>query len=593
MRVTLLVLLLACAPDLWAATYRYASSSNRIYVENGGTTTLTQIRANTPSLPAGALTRSGNVWYLAAELRLEDGVTLLLHGSAIGGDVDELRLKSDSSGEVNLWAEYGTIDIDSTRIRSWDASAGTVDTSYSDGRAHIRVRSFLGSDGVARESRMDIVNSEISYLGYNAAESYGLVWKVIGDPGSDFSLYDKVNVYGDIFGSNIHHNYYGMYTFGHEDGQWVGNEMHHNVGYGFDPHDDSDNLLIEDNDVHDNGFHGIIASKRCNNVVIRNNKSWNNKQAGIMLHRSSDDGIIEGNQVYDNTDSGIALFASWGIVVRNNTLLRNGRSGVRFSMGAGQNRVENNTIDGGGDGFEFYQGTDVPEPGDDARPDGNIVKGNIVRNLDGQAISMTDSDGNTFESNTFTAIANLMLTFEGSSKVKLNKNTFPAGTVADLQGDSAHRTDMDVYNTTTLKVALDGYSTARFRDNSRKIFDPDESVYTTASATSSLLTLTAANTGGTSTVVTRQLFATPASGTVKVNPTAWGGTTGTKSWNVQSSSSSVSVAYVVGNLAAGTSYAVRRGSSTIATLTADGSGRISFSSAPGSTSTVAYTVQPN
>lgn len=593
MRVTLLVLLLACAPDLWAATYRYASSSNRIYVENGGTTTLTQIRANTPSLPAGALTRSGNVWYLAAELRLEDGVTLLLHGSAIGGDVDELRLKSDSSGEVNLWAEYGTIDIDSTRIRSWDASAGTVDTSYSDGRAHIRVRSFLGSDGVARESRMDIVNSEISYLGYNAAESYGLVWKVIGDPGSDFSLYDKVNVYGDIFGSNIHHNYYGMYTFGHEDGQWVGNEMHHNIGYGFDPHDDSDNLLIEDNDVHDNGFHGIIASKRCNNVVIRNNKSWNNKQAGIMLHRSSDDGIIEGNQVYDNTDSGIALFASWGIVVRNNTLLRNGRSGVRFSMGAGQNRVENNTIDGGGDGFEFYQGTDVPEPGDDARPDGNIVKGNIVRNLDGQAISMTDSDGNTFESNTFTAIANLMLTFEGSSKVKLNKNTFPAGTVADLQGDSAHRTDMDVYNTTTLKVALDGYSTARFRDNSRKIFDPDESVYTTASATSSLLTLTAANTGGTSTVVTRQLFATPASGTVKVNPTAWGGTTGTKSWNVQSSSSSVSVAYVVGNLAAGTSYAVRRGSSTIATLTADGSGRISFSSAPGSTSTVAYTVQPN
>ena len=593
MRVALLAVLLLSSTDLWAATYRYASSSNRIYVENGGTTTLTQIRASTPSLPAGALTRSGNTWYLAAELRIEDGVTLLLHGSAIGGDVDELRLKSDSGGEVNLWAEYGTIDIDSTRIRSWNASAGTVDTNYSDGRAHIRVRSFLDSGGTARESRMDIVNSEISYLGYNAAESYGLVWKVIGDPGTGFSLYDKVNVYGDIFGSNIHHNYYGMYTFGHEDGQWVGNEMHHNVGYGFDPHDDSDNLLIEDNDVHDNGFHGIIASKRCNNVVIRNNRSYNNKQAGIMLHRSSDDGIIEGNDVYDNTDSGIALFASWGIVVRNNTLLRNGRSGVRFSMGAGQNRVENNTIDGGGDGFEFYQGTDVPEPGDDARPDGNIISNNIVRNLDGQAISMTDSDSNTFEGNTFTAIANPELTFESASKVKLNKNTFPAGTIADLQGNSSRRSDMDVYNTTTLKVALDDFSTARFRDNSRKIFDPDESVYTTASTTSSLLTLTAANTGGTSTVVTRQLFATPASGTVKVNPTAWGGTTGTKSWNVQAPSSSVSVAYVVGNLAAGRSYTVKRGSSTIATLTADASGRISFSSAPGSTSTVAYTVQPN
>jgi poly(beta-D-mannuronate) C5 epimerase len=594
MRVAFLALLSLCCTDLWAATYRYASSSNRIYVENGGTTTLTQIRANTPSLPAGALTRSGNVWTLNVELRIEDGVTLLLHGSAVGGDVDELRLKSDSGGEVNLWAEYGTIDIEATRIHSWNASAGTVDTDYSDGRAHIRVRSFLGSDGVARESRMDIVNSEISYLGYNAAESYGLVWKVIGDPGANFSLYDKVNVYGDIFGSDIHHNYYGMYTFGHEDGQWVGNEMHHNVGYGFDPHDDSDNLLIEDNDVHDNGLHGIIASKRCNNVVIRNNRSYNNKQAGIMLHRSSDDGLIEGNEVYDNGDSGIALFASWRITVRNNTLLRNGRSGVRFSMGAGDNRVEGNTIDGGGDGFEFYQGTDAPEPGDDARPDGNLVLNNVVRNLDGQAISMTDSDANTFQGNTFSGLGNLELGFERSTKVKLNKNTFPSGTLADLQGDSSRRTDMDVYNTPVLKVALDDFSTARFRDNNNKVFDPDESVYTTSSTTSSLLTLTAANTGGTSTVVTRTFTATPASGKVYVNPTSWGGTTGTKSWNVRSpSSASVSIAYSVGNLAAGQAYDVRRGTTLVGTFTAGSDGKIAFSHAPGSTSTVSFTVQPN
>jgi parallel beta-helix repeat protein len=593
MRLQALTLLLLVSTDVLAVTYRYSSSSNRIYVENGGTTTLTQIRASTPSLPAGALTRSGNVWYLAAELRVEDGSILVLHGSAVGGDVDELRLKSDSGGEVNLWAEYGTIDIEATKIRSWDAAAGTVDTNYSDGRAHIRVRSFLDSGGVARESRMDIVNSEISYLGYNAAESYGLVWKVIGDPGSDFSLYDKVNVRGDIFASRIHHNYYGMYTFGHDDGQWVGNEVDHNVGYGFDPHDDSDNLLIEDNEVHDNGLHGIIASKRCDHVVIRNNRSYNNKQAGIMLHRSSDDGVVEGNEVYDNGDSGIALFASWRATVRNNTLLRNGRSGVRFSMGAGDSRVENNTIDGGGDGFEFYQGTDAPEPGDDARPKRNLVLNNVVRNLAGQAIAMADSDSNTFQGNTFSGIGNLELSFERSSKVKLNKNAFPAGTVADLQGNSSRRSDMDVYNTATLKVALDDYSTARFRDNSRKIFDPDEAVYTTVSATSSLLTLTRANTGGTSTVITRQLFATPASGTIKVNPTAWGGTTGTKSWNVQSASGSVSVSYVVGNLAPGAAYDVLRGSATIGTFTANSSGRIAFSSAPGSTSTVAYTVRPD
>jgi poly(beta-D-mannuronate) C5 epimerase len=593
MRPFLALLLLALSTDALAATYRFASSSNRIYVGNGGTTTLTQIRANTPSLPAGALVRSGNVWTLNAELRIEDGVTLVLHGSTIGGDVDELRLKSDSGGEVNLWAEYGTIDIDSTRIRSWNASAGAVDTNYSDGRAHIRARSFLDSGGVARESRMDIRNSEISYLGYNAAESYGLVWKVIGSPGTNFELYDKVDVFGDIVDSRIHHNYYGVYTFGHEGGNWVGNEVDNNVGYGIDPHDDSDNLLIEDNDVHHNGFHGIIASKRCNNVLVRNNRSYSNKQAGIMLHRSSDDGVIEGNQVYDNTDSGIALFASWRIVVRDNTVLRNGRSGIRLSMGAGDNRIEDNLIDGGGAGFELYKGTDTPEPGDDARPDGNLFLNNAVRNLTDAAIDLTDSDANTFQGNVFSSLAAGELAFERALDNKLNKNTFPSNVVLDLQGDSSFRTDIDVYNTPTLEVALDDFSTARFRDNNNKIFDPDEAIYTTSSGTSSLLALTASNTGGSTTVRTRTFQATPASGKVYVNPTAWGGTTGTKSWNVRSSSGSVSVAYVVGNLAAGAAYDVRRGTTLVGTFTAGSDGKIAFSHAPGSTSTVGYTVVPH
>jgi parallel beta-helix repeat protein len=593
--LALLAVLLLMPAVAQATTYRYASSSNRIYVENGGTTTLTAIRANTPSLPTSALTRSGNVWTLSAQLYIEDGATLLLYGSTIGGDVDELRLKSNSgSAFIYISAEYGTIDIDTTKVRSWNTSTGTVDSDYSDGRAYIRVRSFLDGDGVtARESRMDIKNSEISYLGYNAAESYGLVWKVIGEPGSNFELYDKVDVFGDILNSHIHHNYYGMYTFGLLGGQWIGNELDHNAGYGFDPHDDSDSLLIQDNDVHDNGFHGIIASKRCDHVVIRNNRSYNNKQAGIMLHRSSDDGLVEGNQAYDNVDSGIALFASWRTIVRNNTLLRNGRSGIRLSMGAGDSRVEGNTIDGGGDGFEFYQGTDTPEPGDNARPKRNLFLNNKVSNVRGNAIAMADSDTNTFQGNTFSGLANLTLAFESSTKIKLNKNTFPAGIVADLQGDSSRGSDMDVYNTSTLKVLLDDYSTARFRDNSRKIFDPDEAVYTTASTTSSVLTLTKANTAGSSTVVTRQLFATPASGTIKVNPTAWGSTTGTKSWNVQSPSSTVSVSYTVGNLAPGAAYDVRRGGTLVATLTASAGGTIAFMNAPGSTSTVGYTVVPH
>ena len=43
--------------------------------------------------------------------------------------------------------------------------------------------------------------------------------------------------------------YFGHYSYGHQGGQWTNNKVHDNIGYGFDPHDDSDHLLIEGNEV--------------------------------------------------------------------------------------------------------------------------------------------------------------------------------------------------------------------------------------------------------------------------------------------------------------------------------------------------------
>lgn len=39
--------------------------------------------------------------------------------------------------------------------------------------------------------------------------------------------------------------YYGMYSYGHQGGVWTNNRMHDNIQYGFDPHDDSDDLTSE------------------------------------------------------------------------------------------------------------------------------------------------------------------------------------------------------------------------------------------------------------------------------------------------------------------------------------------------------------
>lgn len=72
---------------------------------------------------------------------------------------------------------------------SWDEDANTYDTNVEDGRSYISAVSEIITDATETcedrpkkdmgESRMDIVGSEMAYLGFQGSESYGLTWKVV------------------------------------------------------------------------------------------------------------------------------------------------------------------------------------------------------------------------------------------------------------------------------------------------------------------------------------------------------------------------------------------------------------------------------
>ncbi len=341
-----LLLLLFWSPSAFGTTFRWSSSSYRIYITGPGAATLSEVKAALPKAPLVQVAPA--VWHLRANLQLENGATLLLHGTKIGGNVNELRLQSNNSAAENSYvvvtADYGTIDIRSTAITSWDDAANGPDQEYyAFGRAFIRVRSSLDPDGVTpHESRMDVIDSDIGYLGFHGAEAYGMVWKVLGDPTLQPDLYDLVEVYGDILRSRIHHNYFGMYSFGAYAMRMMDNEVDHNVAYGFDPHDDSDLLVIENNNVHHNGTHGIIASQRCDHLTIRYNTSWNNGGNGIMLHRSCNDSLVEQNACLHNGDSGIGIFETSRTLIRHNTCWYNYKSGIRLSVGCLDNEADDN-----------------------------------------------------------------------------------------------------------------------------------------------------------------------------------------------------------------------------------------------------------
>src|SRR5438552_11904441 len=125
----------------YAGGIRDGKSDNppRIYVGGPGTATLSDIKASTNVSKSAPLAQiAPGVWHLRCDIVMTNGARLVLHGSKIGGDVNELRLQSNNDPEAELYktnivsitADWGMIDIRSTFITSWDDAVDGPDTEY-------------------------------------------------------------------------------------------------------------------------------------------------------------------------------------------------------------------------------------------------------------------------------------------------------------------------------------------------------------------------------------------------------------------------------------------------------------------------------
>ncbi|CAM9370594.1 unnamed protein product, partial [Hapterophycus canaliculatus] len=424
-----------------AVAVRYSATTGRLYLESstpgarGGCVTVDQIwtargggtktGAKAPLYAVDPVNGSYSsvitgTWLLEEDLYVEDGITLKVWGNASGGYADELRLKSTpavggmNATYINLRAHGGSLDFENTKVVGWDTVNNDYDMDETDGRSYISAVSEIVVDptetceGNAKntmgEARMDIVSSEMGYMGFKDSESYGLTWKVRGfcKDKSNPEIFDQVNVYGNIYDSELHHMNFAVYTYGHQQGDWRRNIVHSNSGYGYDPHDDSDFLTIHDNIVYDNFWHGIIASKRCNNVSIQGNTVYggNETSAGIFLHRSSDYAVVKNNYVYNNGDAGLAMLESSNAEISGNVFEDN-KYGVRMSVGCTDNLVTNNTFSNTSKyAIYTYQGSDLPDVQVTGRSQDNVFDSNTVMGGP-QAIKLKQSDGTHITNNVF------------------------------------------------------------------------------------------------------------------------------------------------------------------------------------------------
>jgi parallel beta-helix repeat protein len=306
----------------------YDPDTNTIVLNSGAPATLPAV-ARELSRPELLRALGSGEWLLGANLLLGKSVALRIAGP----EARRLKLRSDAQGFVWIKALGGQLSFVDTCVTSWDPGRNSVDTNDADGRSFV-----LATEG----ARMEIRSSDLSYLGYFASESYGVAWRQRGTSG------EAVN-------SRFGHNFYGLYSYEASDLHIQGNEVHHSVRYGIDPHTRSNHLLIENNISHHNGKHGIILAEECSNSTVRRNTVYANALHGIVIYQRSDRNLIESNTVFGNSLQGINVNGSSKNIVRDNTSYENAEAGIGIGQGAADNLIIANSVRRNGqDGIYFY-----------------------------------------------------------------------------------------------------------------------------------------------------------------------------------------------------------------------------------------------
>ena len=397
-----------------------------IFVHGAGeTVTLAGVQALLSGSDATLLQNvGGGVWYLRANLLVETDTRLDI--TAASG-VTELRLRSDGDGFVYLRTTDGTLHIEGTAVHSWDEAAQNVDATYSDGRAYILARG---------NAILNIIDAEISYLGWSDSESYGVAWRDVNDPGQPGILRSRVT--GAVLNSQFHHNYYGVYTHQASFMLFRGNAFYDNVRYGFDPHDYTHDVLVEENVAYGNGSHGFIISRGCFNFTIRDNISYDNYDPGANLAHGfmldpgaptssmppspSVNNVITANEAYGNEGYGIRVRGSHdnhisendfhdnyqGIVldteshdnvVADNLVTNNGRNGIYLRESAHENEVGGNTSENNGEHGIYIKSNQNLITNNVSR--GNVKGGVTILPATGSTEAVVDNElrGNLVEAN--------------------------------------------------------------------------------------------------------------------------------------------------------------------------------------------------
>lgn len=145
-------------------------------------------------------------------------------------------------------------------------------------------------------------------------------------------------------------------------------------GYGFDPHEQTINMLIENCVSHGNGLDGFVADYMIDTKYV-NNVAYDNDRHGFNIVTSTNDFTMTGNVAYGNGGNGIVVQrgsenipSPYNVTIEGGNVYNNGAEGVLVKLSSDVTVTGVNIHDNGGAGVRIYGSTGV------------IVTGNTLTN---------------------------------------------------------------------------------------------------------------------------------------------------------------------------------------------------------------------
>ncbi len=303
---------------------------------------------NNPSI----LSRHGNVYTLHMPIFITPTASLV---------VKNVVLRLDINPGAPIFSQ-GKLYIGNAVVEAWDSQKGEIPP-----RKHLTAEDYYLYGKMSprpyllalRGGHMVVVNSKIVGLGYRGM--YGTFGISISSAYSTNPAVSALGLiipvgcsYGVFVGNDIYDNYMGFYSNRACGVVFVGNYVHDNLQYDFDPHDWSENVLVAYNIfTGTKKAHGLIFSRyvkgyvysnicagnagagimmdRSSYAVVQKNATFGNLLGGIAIVESNYNGVL-GNYVFRNNAYGIYVRNSVNILIKGNVIVHNAGSGVNIAI---------------------------------------------------------------------------------------------------------------------------------------------------------------------------------------------------------------------------------------------------------------------